>query len=317
MTLSCGPGPAPRGSGEDDPSAPIAESRSKLICSRGRPARSWPRTPRSSRTARTSSQRSRVRRSGPAAHRQLRRCRAVRRLRRQGGEKVSSRARQRTDSFADRIDSMLDGLARARCRRNMPASRCASAVIRSGRAKASSPHARDALVDAAHCEGIILDSVCTPTALSGQAAAVADGSINREDCTVFLQIGGLPGQDFIHDPQRHPLRTGPVASMPSMAAALSAARSWSLGGAVGSPEEGQQAQVPATAGRLLGTATPTPPPARERAEHPDPYHHQRRCPYPSYPRRSATRATVVTSNRYAARLVFQRVSKLPCRMFSG
>jgi hypothetical protein len=89
---------------------------------------------------------------------------------------------------------------------------------------------------------------------------------------VFLHIGGLPGlsgHDFIHDPQRHPLRTGPVASMLLMAAALSAARSWSLGGAAGSPEEGQQAQVPATGGRLLGTATPTPPPARERAEHPD------------------------------------------------
>ena len=66
---------------------------------------------------------------------------------------------------------MLDGLARVRCRRNMPASRCACAVIRSGRATASSPHARDALVDAAHCAGIMLDPVCTPTALSGQAAA--------------------------------------------------------------------------------------------------------------------------------------------------
>ena len=68
--------------------------------------------------------------------------------------------------------------------------------------------ARDALVDAAQCEGIILDPVYTAKALSGLAAAVADGSIRRDDCTVFVHTGGLPGlfgHDFLSDPQRYPL----------------------------------------------------------------------------------------------------------------
>jgi len=50
--------------------------------------------------------------------------------------------------------------------------------------------ARDALVDATRCEGIILDPVCTAKALSGPAAAVADGSIGRDDRTVFVHTGG-------------------------------------------------------------------------------------------------------------------------------
>jgi D-cysteine desulfhydrase len=65
--------------------------------------------------------------------------------------------------------------------------------------------ARDALVHAAQCEGIILDPVYTAKALSGLAAAVADGSISRDDCTVFVHTGGLPGlfgHNFLRDPQR-------------------------------------------------------------------------------------------------------------------
>jgi 1-aminocyclopropane-1-carboxylate deaminase/D-cysteine desulfhydrase-like pyridoxal-dependent ACC family enzyme len=68
--------------------------------------------------------------------------------------------------------------------------------------------ARDALVDAAQCEGVILDPVYTAKALSGLAAAVADGSISRDDRTVFVHTGGLPGlfgHDFLRDPQRYPL----------------------------------------------------------------------------------------------------------------
>jgi L-cysteate sulfo-lyase len=68
--------------------------------------------------------------------------------------------------------------------------------------------AHDALVEAAQCEGIILDPVYTAKALSGLAAAVADGSINRDDCTVFVHTGGLPGlfgHDFLRDPQPWPL----------------------------------------------------------------------------------------------------------------
>ena len=68
--------------------------------------------------------------------------------------------------------------------------------------------ARDALVDAARREGVILDPVYTARALSGLAAAVADGSISRDDRTVFVHTGGLPGlfgHDFLRDPQRYPL----------------------------------------------------------------------------------------------------------------
>jgi hypothetical protein len=183
-----------------------------------------------------------VRRSGPAAHRQLRRCRAVRRLRRQGGEKVSSRARQR-----------------------------ASAVIRSGRATASSPHARDAWSTQPTAQA----SSWTPSAPLQHSAARQLRRRRQHQPRGLHRFSphwgpAWPVRPRLHTcHQCHLLRTGPVASMLLMAAALSAARSWSLGGAAGSPEEGQQAQVPATGGRLLGTATPTPPPARERAEHPD------------------------------------------------
>jgi L-cysteate sulfo-lyase len=66
------------------------------------------------------------------------------------------------------------------------------------------PAARDALIDAAQCEGIILDPVYTAKALSGLAAAVADGDIKHDECTVFIHTGGLPGlfgHDFMGDPQ--------------------------------------------------------------------------------------------------------------------
>jgi D-cysteine desulfhydrase len=66
------------------------------------------------------------------------------------------------------------------------------------------PEARGALVHAARCEGIILDPVYTAKALSGLAAAVADGSIEHDEPTAFLHTGGLPGlfgHDFIRDPE--------------------------------------------------------------------------------------------------------------------
>jgi 1-aminocyclopropane-1-carboxylate deaminase/D-cysteine desulfhydrase-like pyridoxal-dependent ACC family enzyme len=119
---------------------------------------------------------------------------------------------------ADRISGMLDGLAAEGA---MPPEH-ASQPLRLRRDQIGpgygvlTPQARDALIDAAHCEGIILDPVYTAKALSGLAAAVADGSINHDDCTVFLLTGGLPGlfgHDFIRDPQRHPPRTGPAAIM--------------------------------------------------------------------------------------------------------
>jgi D-cysteine desulfhydrase len=53
--------------------------------------------------------------------------------------------------------------------------------------------ARQALADAARCEGIILDPVYTAKALSGLAASVRDGGIGAHDPTVLLHTGGLPG----------------------------------------------------------------------------------------------------------------------------
>jgi len=42
-------------------------------------------------------------------------------------------------------------------------------------------------------EGIFLDPTYAARALAGLAARVAGGSIKREDRTVFLHTGGLPG----------------------------------------------------------------------------------------------------------------------------
>jgi D-cysteine desulfhydrase len=60
------------------------------------------------------------------------------------------------------------------------------------------PAARDALLAAAHREGIVLDPVYTAKALSGLAAAVADGDVERGEPVVFVHTGGLPGL-FGHD----------------------------------------------------------------------------------------------------------------------
>ncbi len=70
--------------------------------------------------------------------------------------------------------------------------------------------ARQAMVDAAQCEGIILDPVYTAKALGGLAAEVREGIIGPEDPTVFVHTGGLPGlfgHEFIRDP-----RVGPDAT---------------------------------------------------------------------------------------------------------
>jgi len=67
--------------------------------------------------------------------------------------------------------------------------------------------ARTALIDAAQCEGIILDPVYTAKALSGLGAALREGSIGPDEPTVFLHSGGLPGlfgHDVLRDPQCAP-----------------------------------------------------------------------------------------------------------------
>jgi L-cysteate sulfo-lyase len=67
--------------------------------------------------------------------------------------------------------------------------------------------ARHALVDAARCEGIILDPVYTAKALSGLGAEVSEGLIAPEEQTVFVHTGGLPGlfgHPFIDNPRADP-----------------------------------------------------------------------------------------------------------------
>jgi L-cysteate sulfo-lyase len=53
--------------------------------------------------------------------------------------------------------------------------------------------ARQALLDAARYEGVLLDPVYTAKAFSGLIAAVEDGSIEPDQPTVLLHTGGLPG----------------------------------------------------------------------------------------------------------------------------
>jgi D-cysteine desulfhydrase len=60
------------------------------------------------------------------------------------------------------------------------------------------PGARDALVAAARCEGLVLDPVYTAKALSGLAAAIAEGEVAPDQPVVFVHTGGLPGL-FGHD----------------------------------------------------------------------------------------------------------------------
>ena len=65
------------------------------------------------------------------------------------------------------------------------------------------PAARDALVAAARCEGLVLDPVYTAKALSGLAAAIGDGEITPGEQVVFVHTGGLPGlfgHDVLDDP---------------------------------------------------------------------------------------------------------------------
>jgi D-cysteine desulfhydrase len=60
------------------------------------------------------------------------------------------------------------------------------------------PAAHTALVAAARYEGLVLDPVYTAKALSGLAAAVAEGEITPGEQVVFVHTGGLPGL-FGHD----------------------------------------------------------------------------------------------------------------------
>jgi L-cysteate sulfo-lyase len=66
------------------------------------------------------------------------------------------------------------------------------------------PAGRAALVMAARCEGLVLDPVYTAKALSGLAAAVAEGDVVPGEPVVFVHTGGLPGlfgHDVLGDPE--------------------------------------------------------------------------------------------------------------------
>ena len=68
------------------------------------------------------------------------------------------------------------------------------------------PAARDALLAAARAEGMVLDPVYTAKALSGLAAAIAEGDIRRGEPVVFVHTGGLPGlfgHDVLSEPDLH------------------------------------------------------------------------------------------------------------------
>jgi L-cysteate sulfo-lyase len=64
------------------------------------------------------------------------------------------------------------------------------------------PAAREAMRLAARTEGIFLDPTYTARALAGLITRVGDGRIKRQDRTVFMHTGGLPGlfghPDFMH-----------------------------------------------------------------------------------------------------------------------
>ena len=89
-----------------------------------------------------------------------------------------------------RLDELLDGMPDMRVRR-------ADLQLDDGQDGAGyaavTPAAREAMRLAARTEGIFLDPTYTARALAGLIARVADGSIKREDRTVFMHTGGLPG----------------------------------------------------------------------------------------------------------------------------
>lgn len=88
------------------------------------------------------------------------------------------------------VYELLDGMSGVQARR-------ADLQIDRGQVGAGyavlTPAAREAMRLAARTEGIFLDPTYTARALAGLVAGVADGRIRREQQTVFLHTGGLPG----------------------------------------------------------------------------------------------------------------------------
>jgi D-cysteine desulfhydrase len=98
-----------------------------------------------------------------------------------------------TGAMADpraRLNELLDGMPDARVR---PSDlQLDDGQVGAGYA-AVTPAAREAMTLAARTEGIFLDPIYTARALAGLIARVGDGRIKRQDRTVFMHTGGLPG----------------------------------------------------------------------------------------------------------------------------
>jgi L-cysteate sulfo-lyase len=98
-----------------------------------------------------------------------------------------------TGAVADpdaRLSELLDGMPDVRVRR-------ADLQLDHGQVGAGyaalTPAAREVMRLAARTGGIFLDPTYTARALAGLIAHVAGGGVKREDRTVFLHTGGLPG----------------------------------------------------------------------------------------------------------------------------
>jgi L-cysteate sulfo-lyase len=98
-----------------------------------------------------------------------------------------------TGAVADpcaRLNELLDGMPDVRVRR-------ADLQLDDGQVGAGyaavTPAVREAMRLAARTEGIFLDPTYTARALAGLIARVAGGGIKRQDRTVFMHTGGLPG----------------------------------------------------------------------------------------------------------------------------
>ena len=98
-----------------------------------------------------------------------------------------------TGAVADpraRLSELLDGMPDVRVRRRDL--QLDQGQVGAGYA-AVTPAAREAMRLAARTEGIFLDPTYTARALAGLIARVAGGGIKRDDRTVFMHTGGLPG----------------------------------------------------------------------------------------------------------------------------
>jgi L-cysteate sulfo-lyase len=89
-----------------------------------------------------------------------------------------------------RLNELLDGMPDVRARRSDL--QLDDGQVGAGYA-AVTPAAREAMRLAARSEGIFLDPTYTARALAGLITRVAGGGIQRDDRTVFMHTGGLPG----------------------------------------------------------------------------------------------------------------------------